>query len=86
MEALQVHVRGVLFERDGLVVSSSWEMAEVRSAIDEVVAVALREGDEEFGGWCFLCCCFERTLGRYSEIRLPCAEGGGRLEAPTMVE
>ena len=60
-------------------------MAEVRSEIEEVVAVP-RDGDadDEFA-WCFLWDCLERTLGMYSEMRLPWAEGGVRFEAPTML-
>lgn len=86
MEALHVHFCGVLEERLGFVVSSRAEMAEVRSEIDDVVVVAPLDGDAEAElPWCFLCDCLERTFGMYSEMRLPCAEGGGRLEAPTMV-
>lgn len=53
MEALQVHLRGVLEEAsEGFVVSSRAEMAEVRSDMDEVVAVLPpREGDDEAELW-----------------------------------
>lgn len=45
MLALQVHFRGSLDERVGLVVSSRAEMAEVRSEMEEVVVP--RDGDAE---------------------------------------
>jgi hypothetical protein len=87
-DALHVHLRGVLeVDKEGLVVSSRAEMAEVKSEMEDVVVVVPpRDGeDETLWPWFFLWACLDRTLGRYSEIRLPEADGGGRFEAPTIL-
>jgi hypothetical protein len=79
MVALQGHLRGGWEGRDGLVESSRAEMADVRSAIEEVVVVFVAGGGWrglDVPEWKDFFAVLVLTLWRWSDMRLPEADGG----------